>query len=103
MLFTMSTKKIVLEIKLEGPILHGCISTASSRCGTENCICKAAKPKLHGPYYRWTGFINGKRTTKTISKEVAAECEKRIKNYQNLLKKVDKLLKDAILNAPWEE
>src|SRR6516162_6677073 len=29
-------------------------------------------------YYRWTGWINGKATTKTISEEIARECQKRI-------------------------
>ena len=99
----MSTKKMTFEIISEGPILNGSISTAHSECGTENCICKGTPPKLHGPYYRWTGVIDGKRTTRTINKEVAAECRKRIKNYRKLQKQVDQLLEEAILIAPWNE
>ena len=55
-------------IELEWPILPGSISTARSRCGKAPCACKLRSPRLHGTYYRWTGFIGGKRTTKTGSK-----------------------------------
>ena len=60
-------------IELEWPILPGSISTARSRCGKARCACKLRSPRLHGIYYRWTGFIGGKRTTKTVSKEVEIE------------------------------
>jgi hypothetical protein len=46
--------------------------------------------------------INGKRTTKTISKDVAKECERRIAHYRALQKKLDQILKEAILDAPWK-
>jgi hypothetical protein len=58
-------KKITLHITL--PLLPGSLSTARSTCGKPNCACKAKPPKLHGPYYRWTGFLAGKRTTKTLT------------------------------------
>lgn len=92
-------KEIVIKIK--GPILPGSISTAKSKCGKLNCACKANPPKLHGIYYRWTGLINGKRTTKTISKKEADECLKRIKNYKKLKQTLDKIILEAINNAPW--
>jgi len=92
--------KIIIEIK--DLVLSGSISTVSSRCGKARCACKDKKPKLHGPYYRWTGFINGKRTTKTISLEVAHECQKRIERFKKLKKQIDEILEDALLNAPWE-
>ena len=89
-------------IKFDGPILDGSVSTAESRCGKPACICKAKPPKLHGTYYRWTGTIRGKRTTKTISAEVARECKKRIARYRSFKKQVDLLLAQALLDAPWE-
>ena len=55
------------------------------------------------PYYRWTGFIAGKRTTKTISKQQAEECERRIKNYRALLRKLDQIAEEALVNAPWNQ
>lgn len=88
-------------IKTEGPLLPGSISTAKSRCGKELCSCQVKPRKLHGTYYRWTGILDGKRTTKTISQEVARECEKRIDRYKKFKKKIDSLLKKALSDAPW--
>ena len=91
---------IILEVTL--PLLPGSVSTASSTCGKPNCACKQKPPKLHGLYYRWTGFIQGKRTTKTITKEVAKECQRRIKNYRRLQRQIEKLLIKALAQAPWK-
>ena len=103
----MSSKKLARTTKItiaaEGPILPGSVSTAKSQCGKPNCACKASPLKLHGTYYRWTGFLKGKRTTKTISKEAAEECERRIKNYRALQDQLDQLVEEALENAPWKE
>ncbi len=88
-------------IELEWPILPGSISTARSRCGKARCACKLTPPRLHGIYYRWTGFIEGKRTTKTVTKEVAQECIRRIRNYRRLQRDIETLLGKALANAPW--
>jgi len=58
---------------------------------------------LHGPYYRWTGRIDGKITTKTLSKEVAEECERRISNYRKFQQQLESLLQVAMDSAPWNE
>lgn len=100
---TKATPKIKITIVAEGPILPGSVSTARSQCGKPNCACKASPPKLHGTYYRWTGFSKGKRTTKTISKEAAKECARRIKNYRALQGQLDQLVEEALENAPWKE
>jgi hypothetical protein len=84
------------------PILSGSISTAKSTCGKPTCACKRKKsPRLHGTYYRWTGFIGGKRTTKTISKEAAQDCKRRIRSFRQLQKQIDLLLTEALNDAPW--
>ena len=80
----------------EGPILPGSVSTAKSQCGKPNCACKASPPNSHGTYYRWTGFLKGKRTTKTITKEAAEECERRIKNYRALQGQLDQIIEEAL-------
>ena len=94
-------KNIILQVTM--PLLPGSVSTASSTCGKPHCACKANPPQLHGVYYRWTGTLEGKRTTKTISKEVAKECERRIKNYRQLQREIEKLLTRALAQAPWKE
>ena len=103
----MSTRKdrprTKITIEAEGPILPGSVSTASSECGKPNCVCKTDPAKLHGIYHRWTGFIAGKRTTRTISEQVARECTRRIKNYRALQQKIDQITQEALANAPWFE
>ena len=89
------------HLTFEGPILTGSVSTAWSQCGKPNCACRGDSPHLHGPYYRWTGTADGKRTTKTISAETARECERRIKNYRRLQRTVERLAKEAMKSAPW--
>jgi len=90
------------QIELDWPILPGSISTAESECGKERCACKRKRsPELHGMYYRWTGFIDGKRTTKTLSKAEAFECKRRIKNFRKLQKEIEQLLREALTSAPW--
>lgn len=95
----MQQKNISLRVRL--PLLPGSLSTARSTCGKPNCACKAKPPKLHGPYHRWTGFIQGKRTTKTLSAEQARQCRLRIRNYRALEKQIDQLLRQALQQAPW--
>lgn len=89
------------KIVFNWPILSGSISTAKSRCGKEGCACKQKPPSLHGTYYRWTGFIDGKRTTKTLSKEMAHECKKQIASFRKLQQNIEELLKKALEGAPW--
>jgi len=89
-------------IELDWPILSGSISTARSQCGKERCACKNQRsPELHGVYYRWTGFIGNKRTTKTITKEAAMECKRRIKHFRKLQNEIQRLLREGLANAPW--
>ncbi len=81
--------------------MPGSISTARSRCGKPNCACKGKPPRLHGAYYRWTGFIGGKRTTKTISQETALECQRRIQNLRKLQRQIERLVHTSLIHAPW--
>ena len=93
-------KIIILEVMI--PLLPGSVSTASCTCGKPRCACKENPPRLHGVYYRWTGTLEGKRTTKTISKEAAKECQRRIKNYRRLQRQIEKLVARSLADAPWK-
>ena len=95
----MSSPKIT--ITAPGPILPGAISTARAKCGKATCRCREDPRYLHGPYYRWTGWINGKATTKTVSEEIARECERRIENYRELQSKIEDVIAKALDQAPW--
>ena len=78
-------------------------SLAASTCGKPHCACKAHPPKLHGVYYRWTGFLQSQRTTKTLSKELVQECQNRIKNYRKFQRQIEKILAQALAEAPWNK
>lgn len=104
----MQTKKCsppqkYLTLLVTLPLLSGSLSTARSTCGKSNCACKAKPPKLHGPYYRWTGFLEGKRTTKTLTPEQARECQQRIAHYRALEKQISQLVRQALQVAPWNQ
>jgi hypothetical protein len=102
----VQTKKIALPAKtitlrVTLPLLPGCVSTARSTCGKPNCRCKAKPPKLHGPYYRWTGFLERKPTTKILTLAEARECRRRIAHYRALEKQISQLVRQALKEAPW--
>ncbi len=94
-------KTTVLHLQIQLPLLPGSLSTVASTCGKAPCACKGHPPKLHGIYYRWTGFWRGKRTTKTLSEAQAQECRRRIENYRRFQRQVRKILAQALEQAPW--
>jgi len=95
--------KKILTLQITLPLLPGSLSAARSTCGKPNCACKAKPPKLHGPYYRWTGFLEGKRTTKTLTPAQARECRQRIANFRALEKQIQQLVRQALQDAPWNQ
>jgi len=92
-----------LRLPLDWPFLPGCISTAYSRCGQPRCACKGKPPKLHGPYYRWTGLVAGKPTTITLNAAEAQECQRRIKRFRRLQKRLQQWIAQGIRYAPWNQ
>jgi hypothetical protein len=89
------------SIVFDGPVLPGSVTAVWSRCGKPRCACRGRPHRLHGPYYRWTGYIGGKRTTRTIGRKAALECQRRIRRYRVLERRMKKLLRVALAVAPW--
>ena len=98
---TNKSQPVQIEVKL--PILPGSVSTARSTCGKPQCACHQDPDKRHGVYYRWTGVLEGKRTTKTISRAEALACEASIKNHRKLQKTISDLIRQSLKNAPWTQ
>ena len=92
-----------LWLRLDWPLLPGCISTVLSRCGRTRCVCKGKHPKLHGPYYRWTGLVKGRPTTITLSPAEARECKRRIQRFRRLQERLRDWTARAMQRAPWNE
>ncbi len=90
-------------LRLDWPLLPGCISKAYSRCGQPGCACKGRPPRLHGPYYRWTGLVAGKPTTITLDPAEARECQRRIKRFRSLQKRLRRWIAEGMRWAPWNE
>jgi hypothetical protein len=97
----LPVKKVSVEILW--PLLPGSLSTARIACGKPNCACRQDPEKRHGLYYRWTGFLAGKRTTKAISPEEAKVCEQMIQNYRQALETLARLVQQSIPETPWEK
>jgi hypothetical protein len=90
-----------MKILFEGPILSGWVYTTGNKCHDPTCRCHSDPSLRHGVYYRWTGRVNGKLITRSISKEAAAECQRRIDNYKALLKEIEELASEEIAKLPW--
>lgn len=93
----------LLWLRVDWPLLPGCISTAYCRCGRPRCACKGKPPKLHGPYYRWTGLVAGKPTTITLTAAEARECQRRIKRFRRLQKRLRDCIAQGMRGAPWNQ
>jgi len=96
-------KKECIEIKTAGPVLPGSVTSAMAKCGKSTCICQTDAEKRHGPYYRWTGVIDGRRTTVTITEQESNECRKRIKNWKRLQQELTLIVEKAMARAPWND
>ena len=54
-------------IKL-GPLCSGTLSERYIACGKKNCRCQNSEnAQLHGPYYTWVRYIDGKQVNRTLS------------------------------------
>ncbi|HEV8562619.1 MAG TPA: DUF6788 family protein [Actinophytocola sp.] len=67
-----------------GYIAAGTITHRRTRCGKPNCRCHADPPQPHGPYYQWTGKIDGKTVTRRLTATEAARYQEWIDNDRQL-------------------
>ncbi len=91
-----------MNLRFDGPLLRGWVYTSSNKCTNMKCRCHTDTSKRHGIYHRWTGKVNGKIITRSISKEASVECRRRIDNYHALMKRIEKLVDDEIAREPWK-
>jgi hypothetical protein len=90
-----------VEISVPGPVLPGMIAIFKPKCGQKHCRCATDSEFRHGPYYRWSGLLDGRRTTVNLSKEEAKECQRRINNWRKLQKQLASITDQALQGAPW--
>ena len=75
--------KVKSELMSLGEMHPGSLSQQYNVCGVKNCRCKDKEnPQKHGPYYQLSYTMNGKSSSRFISKENLPECQKQVDNYQ---------------------
>lgn len=62
-------RRIVAALGEAGFCLPGSVTDERTRCGKENCRCKADPPFLHGPYHHWTRKIDGRTVGRYLTDE----------------------------------
>ena len=94
----MADQKI--NILVDGPILPGNVFLSRIKCGKKNCRC-ATDPEARHKVYQWSGNIDAKNTTRTLTREMYLECKKRIANYKNFKVRFMEEVNLALKAAPW--
>ena len=92
---TNQDKKIeLLKIKIIDfdLVVPGSLRTIYSKCGKDYCACRTDKKARHGPYILWDRKVDGKLSSKMVSKEMAAQIKKWIENRNELEKQVQEIL-----------
>jgi hypothetical protein len=69
-------------------VASGTLHTRMKACGRPNCRCAKDPKSLHGPYYEWNRWIDGKLVHRIISAEQAEMVARALEN----LKEVKRLL-----------
>lgn len=82
-------KTKIVDFDLVAP---GSLRTIYSKCGRDYCACRTDKKARHGPYILWDRKVDGKLSSKMVSKEMAAQIKKWIENRNKLEKQVQEIL-----------
>jgi hypothetical protein len=62
-------RQLAGDLAQVGYILRGSVCQRRTACGSPGCQCHADPPQLHGPYWQWNTKVNGKPTTRVLTKE----------------------------------
>ena len=73
-------------------VVPGSLRTIYSRCGRSYCACQTNKKARHGPYVLWDRKVDGKTTSKMVSKKMAVQIKKWIENRNKLEELIQDLL-----------
>lgn len=74
-------KRKISEVDL---ICAGTLQRRMKTCGRPYCRCFTDPEALHGPYYEWTRYVDGRLACKTLSPEQAQMLEQAIANNREL-------------------
>lgn len=77
-------RALVAELVEIGFIHRGSLVRRYTRCGNPRCRCRAEPPKLHGPYWQWSGKLAGKTVSRRLSSTEAERYSEWIANNRRL-------------------
>jgi hypothetical protein len=79
------------ELGRIGFLLKGSVVQSYKRCSSAGCGCQTDPDKLHGPYWQWTGKVDGKMTTRALSEEQVSRYREWMENSKRFEEIVDEL------------
>lgn len=82
--YQRSYRELAQRVAEIGFIAAGSITHRHTRCGKPGCRCQGDPPQPHGPYYQWTGKINGKTVTRRLTDTEADLYQEWIANDRKL-------------------
>ena len=85
-------EKLKERITRLGLAIPGTIRETYLLCGKASCACAVNSAARHGPYYLWNRKVNGKLTSKSISKDKLPLYESWLENRRLLEEIVREML-----------
>ena len=99
-------EKLKKRITQLGLVIPGTIRETYLLCGKAGCACADSDAARHGPYYLWNRKVNGKLTSKSISKDKLPLYEGWLENRRLLEELVQEMQeigsKIALDTSRWE-
>ena len=65
-------------------VCAGTLQERMKTCGRSYCRCLKDPEAMHGPYYEWTRYVDGRLVSKTLSAEQARVLKKAIADYREI-------------------
>ena len=82
------TERRIAEIKRKISqmelVCSGTLQKRMKTCGRSYCRCSSDPEALHGPYYEWTRYVDGRLVHRTLSPEQAMKLEKAMANHREI-------------------
>jgi hypothetical protein len=78
---TMEIRKAITSMDL---LSSGTLYTRMKRCGRLNCRCANDPEALHGPYYEWNRWIDGRLVHRIVSEDQAELVSQAISNQREV-------------------
>jgi hypothetical protein len=79
------------ELAQIGFLLKGSVVKTRRRCSSPGCGCQSDPEKMHGPYWQWTGKIDGKMTTRALTEDQVSRYRQWMNHSKRFQEVVDEL------------